>query len=168
MEHFDFSRAINIERKRRSRRDESEEHCFMVQGNDSLEVHSDTQLDACSNSYCNDCLEAQAMNDELAKNCENLISKYKILKKENLVLKEENKNLSSKIEIVLQEKEEVSSECDSLRSQLDLALKEIDCLKNKNDCDDVLKKNEFLSSKIDFVLKAVSYTHLTLPTKRIV
>ena len=46
---------------------ESETQCFMIQGNDSLEVQSDTQLDASSNSYCNECLEAQAMNDELAK-----------------------------------------------------------------------------------------------------
>ena len=90
-----------INKKRRSRRDESDECCFMVQGNDSLEVHSDTQLDASTSSYCNECLEAQAMNNELAKICENLISKYKLLKKNNLVLKEENKNLSSRLDLVL-------------------------------------------------------------------
>ena len=82
-----------IDKMRKSRRDESGERCFIVQGNDSLEVHSDTQLDASSSSYCNECLEAQAMNDELAKNCENLISKYKLLKKDSLVLKEENKKV---------------------------------------------------------------------------
>ena len=86
---------------RRSRRDKSDEHCFMVQGNNSLEVQSESQLDASSSSYCNECLEAQAMNDELAKNCENLISKYKLLKKDSHGLKEENKNLSYRIEIVL-------------------------------------------------------------------
>ena len=83
----------------RSRRDESDECCFMVQGNNSLEVQSETQLDASSSSYCNECLDAQAMNDELAKNCENLISKYKLLKKKNLALKEENKSLSSDLRL---------------------------------------------------------------------
>ena len=81
-----------IDKKRRSRRDESDERFFMVQGNNSLEVRSDTQLDASSSSYCNECMEAQAINNELAKNCENLISKYKLLKKDNFCLKEENKN----------------------------------------------------------------------------
>ena len=69
-----------IDKMRRSRRDKSDEHYFMVQGNDSLEVQSETQLDASSSSYCNECMDAQALNDELAKNCENLISKYKLLK----------------------------------------------------------------------------------------
>jgi len=55
--------------------------------------------------------------------------------------------------MILQERVEISSERDSLKSQLDLALKENKILKNKNDCDDVLKKNEVLSSKLDFVLK---------------
>jgi len=58
-----------INRMRRSKRDKSDEHCFMVQGNDSLEVQSDTLLDASSSSYCNNCMDAQVMNDELAKNC---------------------------------------------------------------------------------------------------
>ena len=93
-----------IDKERRSRRDKSDEYCFKVQGNDSLEVQSETQIDASTSSYCNECLEAHAMNDELAKNCENLISKYKLLKKESLGLKEENKNLSSRLEIVLQER----------------------------------------------------------------
>ena len=44
-------------------------------------------------------MDAQALNDELAKNCENLISKYKLLKKDNFGLKEESKNLSSRLEI---------------------------------------------------------------------
>ena len=40
-----------------------------------------------------------------------------------------------------------------MRSQLDLALKENKFLKSKNDCETLLKKNENLSSKVDFVLK---------------
>ena len=47
----------------------------------------------------------------------------------------------------------ISSKRDFLKSQRDLALKENKILKNKNYCDDVLKKNEVLSSKLDFVLK---------------
>ena len=64
--------------EKKSSGEESDQRCFMVQGNDSLEVHSDTQLDASTSSYCNECMDAQALNDELAKNCENLISKYKL------------------------------------------------------------------------------------------
>jgi len=48
---------------------------------------------------------------------------------------------------------EISNERDSLKSKLELALKENDILKNRNDCNDVLKKNETLTSKLDFVLK---------------
>ena len=59
----------------------------------------------------------------------------------------------SKLELVLQEKEEISSERDSLKSQLDLALKENEILKNRNDCNNVLKKNETLTSKLNFVIK---------------
>ena len=80
-----------INKKRESSRDKSDERCFMVQGNDSLEVQSKTQLDASTSSYCNECMDAHALNDELAKNCENLISKYKLLKKDNFGLKEESK-----------------------------------------------------------------------------
>ena len=53
----------------------------------------------------------------------------------------------------MQEKVEVYNERDSLRSQLDLALKENKILKNRNDCNDVLKNNEVLSSKLDFILR---------------
>ena len=61
--HYDFAFAVwniltspelqTIINKRKSSRDESDERCFMVQGNDSLEVHSDTQLDVSTSSYCN-------------------------------------------------------------------------------------------------------------------
>ena len=60
---------------------------------------------------------------------------------------------SSKLDLVLQEKVEVYNERDSLRSQLDLALKENEFLKSKNDCETLLKKNENLSSKVEFVLR---------------
>ena len=61
--------------------------------------------------------------------------------------------MHSRFDIVLQEKEEISNERDSLKSQLELALNENKFLKSKNDCDDVLKKNEVLSSKVDSVLR---------------
>ena len=64
-------------------------------------------------------MDAHALNEELSIVCENLLSKYKFLKK-NLELKEENKNLFSKVEIVLQERVEISSERDSLKSNLTL------------------------------------------------
>ena len=55
--------------------------------------------------------------------------------------------------MVLQEKEEISNERDSLKSRLDLVLKENEILKNRNDCNEVLKKNKVMSSKFDFVVK---------------
>ena len=55
--------------------------------------------------------------------------------------------------MTLQERVEISSERDSLKSQLNLALNENKILKNKNDCDDVLKKNEVLFSKLKIILK---------------
>ena len=81
------------------------------------------------------------------------------MKKKSFELNKENKDLCSRLDLVLQEKEEISSECDSLKSQLDLALMENEFLKSKNDCDDVLKNNEVLSSKLDFVLK-LSLIHI--------
>ena len=75
------------------------------------------------------------------------------MKKDNFGLKEESKNLSSRLEIALQERDEISSERDSLKSQLDLALNENKILKNKNDYENVLKKNKDLTSKLDFLLK---------------
>ena len=108
----------------KSSEEESDQRCFMVQGNDSLEVYSDTQLDDSTSSSCNECMNAHALNNELAISCENLISKYKVLKKNSYTLKEENENLSSKLDLVLQERDEISNERDSLKSQLDLALNE--------------------------------------------
>ena len=54
--------------------EESDQRCFMVQGNDSLEVHSDTQLDSASSS-CDDHVDPDALNEELSIVCENLFEK---------------------------------------------------------------------------------------------
>ena len=39
---------LPIQMEKESSGEESDQRCFMVQGNDSLEVHSDTQLDSAS------------------------------------------------------------------------------------------------------------------------
>ena len=44
-----------------------------------------------------------------------------------------------------------------MKSQLDFVLNENKILKNKNDCNVVLKKNEDLTSKLDFVLKEYNF-----------
>ena len=61
----------------------------MVQGNDSFEVHSDTHLDDSANSSNDDhnSIDVHALNDELSLFCENLLNKYKFLKKKNFELK---------------------------------------------------------------------------------
>ena len=67
----------------------------MVQGNDSLEVYSESQLevdDASSSS--NDHIDANALNEELSIVCEKLLEKYKVLKKKNF-------GLNKKIKICL-------------------------------------------------------------------
>ena len=58
MEHVDLSelQTPNIMEKESSG-EESDQRCFMVQGNDSLEVHSDTQLDSASSS-CDEYIDA--------------------------------------------------------------------------------------------------------------
>jgi len=98
----------------------------MVQGNDSPEVHSETQLDDCASSSNDDHdnMDAYALNEELSMVCENLLEKYQLLKKKCFALKEENKNLSSKLDVILQERDEISIERDSLKSQFNLALNE--------------------------------------------
>ena len=46
MEYIDLSQASNDKHYgKESSGDESEQACYMIQGNDSLEVNSDTQLD---------------------------------------------------------------------------------------------------------------------------
>ena len=54
----------------------------MVQGNDTLEITLDTHLDDCTNSYNDDnTMDTHVLNEELSIFCENLLSKYKALKK---------------------------------------------------------------------------------------
>ena len=73
--------------------DESDQACFMVQEIDSLEVNSDTQLDdsATSSIDLDSSMNAHALNEELSMFCENLLSKYKVLKSKSFDLKRENK-----------------------------------------------------------------------------
>ena len=70
---------------------ESESQCFMVQGNDSLEVHSETQLD------CNDA----------SSSCDEHVDPNTLKSSE---LNKENKDLSSRLDMVLEEKVEISNE----------------------------------------------------------
>ena len=58
--------------------EESEQACYMVQGNDALEVHSKTQLDNCASSSNDDhdSIDVDALNEELFIICENLLEKY--------------------------------------------------------------------------------------------
>ena len=101
MEHFDLSRATNDEICGRGTSGGESKHCYMVQGNDSLEVHSKTQLDDSASSSGDDIMDADALNEELSIICENLLAKYKVLKKKSFKLKEENKDLFSKLDLIL-------------------------------------------------------------------
>ena len=98
--------------------DESDEAFYMVQGNESLEVHSDTHLDnsASSSNDDHDSMDAHALNEELSLFCENFLNKCKLLKKKNFELKEENKILFSKLNMILQERVEVLNERDSFEN----------------------------------------------------
>ena len=66
--------------------DESNETCYMVKGIDSLEIYSDTHLhySASSSNDDHDRTDAYALNEELSPFCENLLEKYKLLKKKVL------------------------------------------------------------------------------------
>ena len=68
--------------------DESEQSCFMVQGNDSLEVNLETHLDDSASSYSDDYdgMDVDALNEELSIACENLLEKYQLLKKKSIKL----------------------------------------------------------------------------------
>jgi len=81
--------------------DESDETCYMVQENDSLEVHSETHLDDSASFSGGDIMDADALNEELSLVCENLLEKYQVLKKKSFKLKEENKILFSKLDSIL-------------------------------------------------------------------
>ena len=71
--------------------DESDQTCFMVQGINSFEVNSDTQLDDSASSSCDNNMNVHALNEELSLFCENLLNKYKALINKSFKLKEENK-----------------------------------------------------------------------------
>ena len=85
LEHFDLSQAII---------DQScgegtlggwvRQHCYIVQGNDSLEVNSETHLDDNASSSSDDYVDADALNEELSIVCEKLLEKYQVLKKKAL------------------------------------------------------------------------------------
>ena len=64
--------------------EKSEQHCYMVQGNDFLEVYSETQLDDSAGSSGDDYVDADALSEELSIVCENLLEKYQLLKKKAL------------------------------------------------------------------------------------
>ena len=99
---------------------------LQVQGNDSLEVQSETHLNDCTSSSNDDydSMDVDALNEEPSILCENLLEKYQVLKKKIIKLNKENKDLFSKLDLALQEKVKISNERDSLKSQLDLALNE--------------------------------------------
>ena len=86
---------------------ESEQQCYMVQGNESLEVNSETHLDDCASSSGDDIMDADALNEELSIVCEKLLKKYQLLKKKSFVLNKENEDLISKLDVPLQEKVEI-------------------------------------------------------------
>ena len=73
--------------EKKSNEDESEQHCYMVQGNDSLEVNSDTQLDDSASSSGDDYVDPDTLNEELSIVCENLLQKYQLLKKKTFKIK---------------------------------------------------------------------------------
>ena len=59
--------------------DESDQPCYIVQGNDSLEVNSNTHLDDCASSSNDDynSMDADTLNEELFIVCENLLENTK-------------------------------------------------------------------------------------------
>ena len=65
----------------------------MVQGNDSLEVTLESHLNNCASSFDDhhDNMDAHALNEELSEFCENLLSKYKLLKSKSFELIKEIK-----------------------------------------------------------------------------
>jgi len=76
-------------------RDEFEQACYVVQENDSLEVTLKSHLDVYVNSSDDhdSSMDAHSLNEELSEFCENLLSKYKILKNKSFDLKKENEIL---------------------------------------------------------------------------
>ena len=85
VEHLDLSKASNVKYFREgSSEDESEQACYIVQGNDSLKVNSDTQLDDSACSSSDDHIDTEILNEKLSIVCEKLLEKYQHLKRKAL------------------------------------------------------------------------------------
>ena len=83
---------LPIQQEEESSGESEPQQCYTVQGNDSLEVHSETHLDDDDDvSSSNDYIDAHALNEELSIVCEKLIEKYNILEKKSFELNKENK-----------------------------------------------------------------------------
>ena len=86
---------MQIQTEYESSEDESEQHYYMVQGNDSLEVNSETHLNDCASSSCDEYIDADALNEELSIVCSKLLEKYNFWKRRVL-------DLTKKIRICVQ------------------------------------------------------------------
>ena len=64
--------------EKESSEDESDQHCYMVQRNDSLEVNLETQLDESASSSGDDYVDADALNEEFSIVCEKLLENIKL------------------------------------------------------------------------------------------
>ena len=75
--------------------DEPDQACYMVQGNDSLEINLDSHLDDCASTFNDDhnSADAHMLNKELSLFYEILLSKYKVLKNKSFNLRKENELL---------------------------------------------------------------------------
>ena len=92
--------------ERDSSDDESNQACFIVQENDSLEINLESNLDDCT-STSNDNMSNEnvhMLNEGLSMFCEDSLRKYKLLKNKSLNLNKGNEFLSSKLNCVLKEK----------------------------------------------------------------
>jgi len=107
--------------------------CYMVQGDNPLEVTTESEVDDNDMSY-----------DELSTFCKLLLEKYDMMKKEN-------KNLKKKFDCMLNEN-------DSFRTKVACLEKEKEDLKNENvslfsKLSDLCEANNILKNKIDLVEK---------------
>ena len=107
-------------------RSDASNMCYMVQGDDPLEINSNSEL------------EEQMPYDDLTLLCKMLIKKYDLLKEENKSLKNENDfilkekdSLQNKFEIISKENEFLKKENVSLTSKLNEICEGNNSLKNK-------------------------------------
>ena len=81
---------VQIQQEEESSGESEPQQCYMVQGNDSLEVQSELQLDSDdASSSCDDIVDPHTLNEELSIVCEKLIEKYNLLKKKSLDIEKE-------------------------------------------------------------------------------